>query len=129
MGFLNVFLQFFLRFQGGNMKNKYKSLVVVGTQWGDEGKGKITDYFAQKAEMVVRFAGGDNAGHMIEFNGKRHKVTIVPSGIFNSQVLNVIGNGAVVNLEKLVLEMQRLQESGINTDNLFISDRAHLIFD
>ncbi|AUF83251.1 adenylosuccinate synthase [Mesoplasma syrphidae] len=111
------------------MERKYKSLVVVGTQWGDEGKGKITDYFAQKADMVVRFAGGDNAGHMIEFNNKRHKVTIVPSGIFNPEVLNVIGNGAVVNLEKLVLEMQRLQESHINTDNLFISDRAHLIFD
>ncbi|WP_026389305.1 adenylosuccinate synthase [[Acholeplasma] multilocale] len=111
------------------MKRNFKSLVVVGTQWGDEGKGKITDYFAQKAEMVVRFAGGDNAGHMIEFGGKRHKVTIVPSGIFNKDVLNVIGNGTVVNLEKLVSEMKRLQESGVDTSNLFVSDRAHLIFD
>ncbi|ATZ18452.1 adenylosuccinate synthetase [Williamsoniiplasma somnilux] len=111
------------------MKKAYKSLVVVGTQWGDEGKGKITDYFAQKADMVVRFAGGDNAGHMIEFNGKRHKVTIVPSGIFSPKVKNVIGNGTVVNLEKLDTELTRLKNDGIKIDNLFISDRAHVIFD
>lgn len=111
------------------MKRDFKSLVVVGSQWGDEGKGKITDYFAQKAEMVVRFAGGDNAGHMIEFGGKRHKVTIIPSGIFNPQVVNIIGNGTVLNLESLVVEMQKLNNDGINTDNLFISDRAHLILD
>lgn len=102
---------------------------MVGSQWGDEGKGKITDYFAQDANMVVRFAGGDNAGHMIEFNGKRHKVTIVPSGIFNPHVKNVIGNGAVINLHNLVIELQKLQAEGIDTKNLFLSDRAHLIFD
>lgn len=64
------------------MKNNYKSLVIVGNQWGDEGKGKITDYFSQKADAVVRFAGGDSAGHMIEFNNKRHKVTIKTLIIF-----------------------------------------------
>lgn len=111
------------------MKKKYKSLVVVGSQWGDEGKGKITDYFAQKADVVVRFAGGDNAGHMIEFNNKRHKVTIVPSGVFNADVKNIIGNGTVVNLKNLVSEMKKLNEAGIDTKNVYISDRAHLIFE
>ncbi|PPE05987.1 adenylosuccinate synthase [Williamsoniiplasma lucivorax] len=109
------------------MKRNFKTIVVVGTQWGDEGKGKITDYFAQKAEMVVRYAGGDNAGHMIEFGGKRYKVTIVPSGIFNKNVKNIIGNGTVVNLEKLVSELTGLKQAGIDTSNLFISGRAHLI--
>ncbi|AVP49599.1 adenylosuccinate synthase [Williamsoniiplasma luminosum] len=109
------------------MKRDFKTLVVIGTQWGDEGKGKITDYFAQKAEMVVRFAGGDNAGHMIEFGGVRYKVTIVPSGIFNPKVKNIIGNGTVVNLEKLVSELAGLNQAGIDTSNLFISGRAHLI--
>lgn len=111
------------------MNKSYKSLVIVGSQWGDEGKGKITDYFAQKADYVVRFAGGDNAGHMIEFNGKRHKVTIVPSGIFNPGVKNIIGNGTVVNLEKLVNELNRLKDAGITPAELFISNRAHVIFD
>ncbi|QVK09477.1 adenylosuccinate synthase [Mycoplasma mycoides] len=111
------------------MKNNYKSLVIVGSQWGDEGKGKITDYFSQKADVVVRFAGGDNAGHMIEFNNKRHKVTIIPSGVFNPKVKNIIGNGTVINLKSLVSEIKRLNESNISTDNVFISDRAHLIFD
>ncbi|ATZ16083.1 adenylosuccinate synthetase [Entomoplasma freundtii] len=111
------------------MNKKYKSLVVVGSQWGDEGKGKITDYFAQDADMVVRYAGGDNAGHMIEFNGKRHKVTLVPSGIFSPHVKNVIGNGTVINLHNLVVELKKLQSEGIDTKNLFLSDRAHLIFD
>ncbi|AEM68471.1 adenylosuccinate synthase [Mycoplasma putrefaciens] len=111
------------------MKNKYKSLVVVGSQWGDEGKGKITDYFAQKADAVVRFAGGDNAGHMIEFNHKRHKVTIVPSGVFNPKVKNIIGNGTVINLRNLVAEIKKLNDAQIDTSNVFVSDRAHLIFD
>ncbi|WP_369024463.1 adenylosuccinate synthase [Mycoplasma capricolum] len=111
------------------MKNNYKSLVIVGSQWGDEGKGKITDYFSQKADVVVRFAGGDNAGHMIEFNNKRHKVTIIPSGVFNPKVKNIIGNGTVINLKSLVNEIKRLNESNISTDNVYISDRAHLIFD
>lgn len=111
------------------MNQNFKSLVIVGAQWGDEGKGKVTDYFAQKADMVVRFAGGDNAGHMIEFGGERYKVTITPSGIFNPKVKNVIGNGCVVNLNSLVKEMNELNSKGISTSNLFISDRSHLIFE
>jgi len=106
----------------------YKSLVVVGSQWGDEGKGKITDYFAQKADYVVRFAGGDNAGHIIWNEGIKYKVTIVPSGVLNPNVINIIGNGTVINLPKLISEMETLNAAGVKTDNVFISDRAHLIF-
>ncbi|AVN63444.1 adenylosuccinate synthase [Mesoplasma florum] len=103
------------------------SLVVVGSQWGDEGKGKMTDYFAQKADVVVRFAGGDNAGHVINFNGQKHKVTIIPSGIFNSEVTSVIGNGCAVNLINLVKELQTIKNSGVKLGKLLISDRAQLI--
>ncbi|ALD66905.1 adenylosuccinate synthase [Spiroplasma cantharicola] len=106
---------------------KYNSLVVVGAQWGDEGKGKMTDYFAQKANMVVRFAGGDNAGHVINFNGQKHKVTIIPSGIFNKRVTNIIGNGCVVNLINLVKEFEIIKQSGVDYGNLLISDRVQLI--
>lgn len=111
------------------MKSNYKSLVIVGSQWGDEGKGKLIDYFAQKANAVVRFAGGDNAGHLIEFEKHRYKVSIIPSGIFNPKVINIIGNGVVINLEKLIFEIQSLQTAKIDTSNLYISNRAHLIFD
>lgn len=111
------------------MEKNYQSVVVLGAQWGDEGKGKITDFIAQDADMVVRFAGGDNAGHVVQFNDERHKVTIVPSGIFNSRTINVIANGTVVNLLHLLKEIEILERSGISTKNLFISNRAHLIFD
>ncbi|AVN64128.1 MULTISPECIES: adenylosuccinate synthase [Mesoplasma] len=106
---------------------KINSLVVVGSQWGDEGKGKMTDCFAQKADVVVRFAGGDNAGHVINFNGQKHKVTIIPSGIFNSEVTSVIGNGCVVNLINLVKELETIKNSGVKLGKLLISDRAQLI--
>ncbi|AGR42541.1 adenylosuccinate synthase [Spiroplasma diminutum] len=106
---------------------KYNSLVVVGSQWGDEGKGKMTDYFAQKADLVVRFAGGDNAGHVINFNGQKHKVTIIPSGIFNKKVTSVIANGCVVNLLNLVKEFEVIKNSGVSYGNLLISDRVQLI--
>ncbi|QHX35597.1 adenylosuccinate synthetase [Spiroplasma sp. TIUS-1] len=108
---------------------KFKTLTVVGTQWGDEGKGKMTDYFAQQANIVARFAGGDNAGHVIKFNGQKHKVTIIPSGIFNKDIVNVIGNGCVVNLKSLVNEYNKIKETGLELGELYISDRAHLIFD
>ncbi|WP_338969770.1 adenylosuccinate synthase [Spiroplasma endosymbiont of Labia minor] len=111
-----------------NESQDYRSLVIVGAQWGDEGKGKITDYFAQSADMVVRFAGGNNAGHIIEQNGKKLKVTIVPSGIMNSRVINVIGNGTVINLPSLISEMEILEKEGFITDTIKISNRAHLVF-
>ncbi|WP_339022746.1 adenylosuccinate synthase [Spiroplasma endosymbiont of Crioceris asparagi] len=109
------------------MKTKYETLVIVGAQWGDEGKGKMTDVFAQKSDIVVRFAGGDNAGHIINFEGQKHKVTIVPSGIFNPKVISIIGNGCVINLKNLVNEYNQLKLTGVKLGKLLISDRAHLI--
>lgn len=110
------------------LNKKYQTTAVIGSQWGDEGKGKITDYFAQNSDVIVRWSGGDNAGHTIVFDNKKFKLSIIPSGIFNQKVTCVIGNGCVVNLEKLVSEINYLKEHGYNCDNLKISDRAHIIF-
>lgn len=103
------------------------SVVVVGTQWGDEGKGKITDFLSEKAEYVARYQGGDNAGHTIQFGGETYKLHLIPSGIFSSEKLCIIGNGVVVNPKSLVTELAYLHERNITTDNLRISDRAHVI--
>lgn len=103
------------------------SVVVVGTQWGDEGKGKITDFLSENAEVVARYQGGDNAGHTIKFNGETYKLHLIPSGIFNKEKICVIGNGMVVNPKSLIQELAGLHERGITTDNLRISNRAHVI--
>ena len=103
------------------------SVVVVGTQWGDEGKGKITDFLSEKAEYVARYQGGDNAGHTIQFGGETYKLHLIPSGIFSPEKLCIIGNGVVVNPKSLVMELAYLHERNITTDNLRISDRAHVI--
>ena len=103
------------------------SVVVVGTQWGDEGKGKITDFLSEKAEYVARYQGGDNAGHTIQFGGETYKLHLIPSGIFSPEKLCIIGNGVVVNPKSLVTELAYLHERNIKTDNLRISDRAHVI--
>ena len=103
------------------------SVVVVGTQWGDEGKGKITDFLSEKAEYVARYQGGDNAGHTIQFGGETYKLHLIPSGIFSPEKLCIIGNGVVVNPKSLVTELAYLHERNIMTDNLRISDRAHVI--
>lgn len=103
------------------------SVVVVGTQWGDEGKGKITDFLAEKAEVVARYQGGNNAGHTIAINGTKYKLHLIPSGIFYEHKLCVLGNGMVINPEALVTELQYLHDHGFSTDNLRISDRAHVI--
>lgn len=103
------------------------SVVVVGTQWGDEGKGKITDFLSEKADVIARYQGGDNAGHTIKFGGVTYKLHLIPSGIFSSEKISVIGNGVVINPKALVQELAYLHEKGIKTDNLRISDRAHVI--
>ncbi|MDR0847097.1 MAG: adenylosuccinate synthase [Lactobacillales bacterium] len=103
------------------------SVVVVGTQWGDEGKGKITDFLSENAEVIARYQGGDNAGHTIQFDGVTYKLHLIPSGIFAPEKVSVIGNGVVVNPESLVKELAYLHERNITTDNLRISDRAHVI--
>ena len=103
------------------------SIVIMGSQWGDEGKGKMTDWLAQKADMIVRYQGGNNAGHTIAFNGKTYKLQLIPSGIFEPQKINVIGNGVVVNPKALLGELQMLKDAGVTPSNLKISSRAHLI--
>ncbi len=104
-----------------------KTLSVVGSQWGDEGKGKVTDLLGQEADVVVRYQGGNNAGHTIEFDGKKFALHIMPSGVFNPETKVVIANGVVINPKKLVEEMRMLNAAGYPLDNLHISDRANII--
>lgn len=103
------------------------SVVVVGTQWGDEGKGKITDYLAKEADAVVRFQGGNNAGHTIVFDNKKYALHLVPSGIFRKDTVNVLANGMVINPKALIKELDMLKKGGISNFNLAISDRAHVV--
>jgi adenylosuccinate synthase len=103
------------------------SVVVVGTQWGDEGKGKITDFLAEQAEVVARYQGGNNAGHTIVFQNNKYKLHIVPSGIFYKDKICVIGNGVVVDPKVLIEEIKYIEGNGFSTDNLKISNRAHVI--
>ncbi|WP_040226351.1 adenylosuccinate synthase [Bhargavaea cecembensis] len=103
------------------------SVVVVGTQWGDEGKGKITDFLSEHAEVISRYQGGNNAGHTIIFGGETYKLHLIPSGIFYQDKTSVIGNGMVVDPKALVHELEGLQARGVQTDNLRISNRAHVI--
>lgn len=102
-------------------------LVVIGSQWGDEGKGKITDYFACRADMVVRYQGGNNAGHTVAFDGNKYSLQSIPSGVFNPTTVNVMGNGMVVNPESVVAELQKLHDRGITDYQLYISDRAAMV--
>jgi adenylosuccinate synthase len=97
---------------------------IIGAQWGDEGKGKITDYLADNSKVVARSQGGNNAGHTIVIDGKKHKLHLLPSGILRKDIVNVVGNGVVVNPDVLLKELANLDgERG----QLFISDRAHVI--
>lgn len=103
------------------------TVVVVGTQWGDEGKGKITDYLAESADVVARYQGGNNAGHTILIDDKKFKLSLIPSGVFYEDKTCVIGNGMVVNPEALIQEITYIHDNGFSTKNLVISDRAHVI--
>ena len=104
-----------------------KRLVVTGSQWGDEGKGKITDYFACRASMVVRYQGGNNAGHSVMFDGKKYSLQSIPSGIFNPSTVNVMANGMVINPVSLISELDKLEKEGITDYQLYISDRAAMV--
>ena len=104
------------------------SVVIVGSQWGDEGKGKMTDYLSQEADVVVRSQGGNNAGHTIAFDGKKFALRLVPSGIFAKDKLAVIGNGVVINPPALLKELHYLQDNGIDISGLRISSRSHITF-
>ncbi|MBS9338171.1 adenylosuccinate synthase [Fructobacillus sp. M2-14] len=101
--------------------------VIVGSQWGDEGKGKITDFLSQKADYVVRYSGGDNAGHTLVFGNQKLHLQLIPSGILLKNVQNIIGNGVVLNPETLFNEIAYLKEHGVVVDNLTVSDRAQVI--
>lgn len=103
-----------------------KSIVVLGSQWGDEGKGKITNLYSQKADIVVRYQGGNNAGHTVKFNGMEFHLQTIPSGIFNKNTLNIMGNGMVVNPLAVYDEMQTLIKAGFDCSNLVISSRASI---
>jgi adenylosuccinate synthase len=103
------------------------SVVVVGLQWGDEGKGKITDCLASQADLVVRFQGGNNAGHTVVVGDEEFKLHLVPSGILYPGKLCVLGNGVVINPGVLLQELSGLQQRGIDVGGMRISDRAHLI--
>jgi len=102
-------------------------IAVIGAQWGDEGKGKIVDLLAEKADAVVRFSGGDNAGHTVINPNGEFKLHIVPSGIFYPRTACIIGNGVVINPRVLLEEIDSLGARGVDVGNLHISDRAHLI--
>ncbi len=107
------------------MGNSGNSLVVVGAQWGDEGKGKIVDFLADKADVVVRFNGGNNAGHTVEADGKTFRLHLIPSGVARNK-LGVIANGVAVDPKVLLEEIGALRKMGYEP-NLAISDRAHVI--
>jgi len=101
--------------------------VVVGTQWGDEGKGKLTDLLAKEMELVVRYQGGHNAGHTIVVDGETFALQLVPSGVLYDHITPIIGNGVVVDPTVLLEEVDTLTAKGIDTSRLLVSGNAHLI--
>ncbi|MEZ4804331.1 MAG: adenylosuccinate synthase [Bacteroidia bacterium] len=102
--------------------------VVLGLQWGDEGKGKIADFLTPKYNVIARFQGGPNAGHSLKFNGKTHVLNTIPSGIFHDDCLNIIGNGVVVDPVRIKAEIERVEAAGANVlKNLVFSRKAHII--
>lgn len=102
--------------------------VLLGLQWGDEGKGKIVDVLAPKYDVIARFQGGPNAGHTLEFNEIKHVLHTIPSGVFRSETINIIGNGVVIDPVIFMKEIEELGKLNVDlTKNLFISKRAHLI--
>jgi adenylosuccinate synthase len=102
-------------------------VAVVGAQWGDEGKGRVVDYLADEADLVIRYGGGNNAGHTVVNPHGHFKLHLIPSGIFHAGTRNLLGNGVVINPPALVGELDALAASGFDARNLFISDRAHLV--
>lgn len=103
------------------------AVVVIGTQWGDEGKGKIVDFLAEKADVVVRYQGGNNAGHTVVVNGTEFKLHLLPSGILYSGKTCIVGNGVVIDPAVMLKELKGMQDKGIDTTGLKVSNRAHVI--
>ncbi len=105
------------------------NVAVIGAQWGDEGKGKIVDWLSEKADVVVRFQGGHNAGHTLVINNKTYKLKLLPSGIVRKNKISIIGNGVVIDPWALLDEIEQIKKLGIkiNDENLFIAENATLI--
>ncbi len=103
------------------------TVVITGTQWGDEGKGKIVDYLAQQADTVVRFQGGSNAGHTVTVNGEEYKLRLLPSGILYQGTHCVVGNGVVVDPQVMLEEMDAMEARGIDVSGIRLSNRAHVV--
>tara|TARA_R110000868_G_scaffold103063_1_gene283842 strand:+ start:680 stop:2047 length:1368 start_codon:yes stop_codon:yes gene_type:complete len=129
--FLNQAESFFIRFI---LSNQWDSVVsatsVIGLQWGDEAKGKIVDLLSEQHEIVVRYLGGNNAGHTVKFDGKTYKLSLLPAGVLNPNVTSVITGGVVINPKAFLQEMASIVEQNgpIEATRLLISDRAHVIF-
>ena len=105
-----------------------KADILLGLQWGDEGKGKIVDVLTPQYDIIARFQGGPNAGHTIEFDNKKFVLHTIPSGIFNEDTTNVVGNGVIIDPHILSGELKKLDDANINAENnLLISKKAHLI--
>src|SRR5260370_22183223 len=100
--------------------------ILVGGQWGDEGKGKVIDILASTTDMVIRSQGGNNAGHTVVHDGVTHKFHLIPSGILFPSCCCVIGNGTVLDPKVLIREIDQLHDQKVSTGNLVISDRAHM---
>ena len=105
------------------------NVVVVGSQWGDEGKGKIVDWLSEQADIIVRFQGGHNAGHTLVINGTTYKLSLLPSGVVRPGKLSIIGNGVVLDPHALLAEIAKLKQQGVNVtpDNLRIAENTALI--
>ena len=106
-----------------------KNIVVVGSQWGDEGKGKIVDWLSEEADVIIRFQGGNNAGHTLVIDGVTYKLRLLPSGIVRKNKISIIGNGVVLDPWALIEEINELKSKGIeiNQNNLIISESVSLI--
>ncbi len=103
-----------------------KTVAIVGSQWGDEGKGKVIDYLATQADVVVRGQGGNNAGHTLVVEGKKFALRLIPSGVLNSKTVNVIGNGIVFDPKGFLEEIEMLNSNDIDTINIKISLYSHI---
>lgn len=104
------------------------SIIIIGTQWGDEGKGKIVDYLAEKSDYIVRSQGGANAGHTVVVDGVSYKLRLLPSGILYKNKICIVGNGVVINPKVFLEEIDAMIEKGIDVSSLYISNRAHVLF-
>ncbi|MEG1346205.1 MAG: adenylosuccinate synthetase, partial [Acidaminococcaceae bacterium] len=103
------------------------AVVVIGAQWGDEGKGKIVDYLAQKADAVVRYSGGSNAGHTVVVDNVAYKLRLLPSGILYAGKTCILGNGVVINPGVVLKEIAEMKAKGVDISRILISDRAHVV--